>query len=282
MANINAKTEVITPEVARCYLEHNDINRIPNKGQIAFYANMMQNGEWQLNGEAIVFSEDGRLIDGQHRLMACVYANVPFETLVVRGVQEGAFVTIDKGRTRTHADIFRISGIANSSNISAIILKYKLMSNSPSNLSRGGEESNSKSYFSTKQSSESMMKEYGEDPEYWQDIYSFSASCYRRCRLFTVSFIGGVTAYLNKEKGYEIEYVRGFFEQLYFEEITEMNVFRTLRRMLMNDAMKAGKIRMSNSYKIQLLIKAWEAYKNDKDVQCLKWDSVREKERVFE
>lgn len=282
MANINAKTEVITPDVAKCYLEHNDINRIPNKGQIAFYARMMQNGEWQLNGEAIVFAEGGRLIDGQHRLMACVYANVPFETLVVRGVQESVFTTIDKGRTRTHGDVLKISGITNSNQIAATIVKYALLCNSATNLTRNSEKSSSEFYFSTKVSSERILAIYNQDPAYWQEMNTFVSSCYSRCRLYNISFVGGVIAYLDKEKGYSLDYIRTFFEQLFFEEKTDMKIFRLLRTKLVDDAMKAGRIRMSPTYKIQLLIKVWEAYKNNREFSCLKWTPNVEPERVFE
>ena len=98
---IKTNVEVITPAVAAEYLRlYNQGNRKPNKAQVAYYAKMMNEGEWELNGESIKFSGSGetlRLLDGQHRLMACVEANVPFETLVVRDIEEKTFDTLDQG-----------------------------------------------------------------------------------------------------------------------------------------------------------------------------------------
>lgn len=50
----------------------------------------MRNGNWKANGEAIKFSSTGRLLDGQHRLRACVKEQVPFTTLVIRGLEDEA------------------------------------------------------------------------------------------------------------------------------------------------------------------------------------------------
>ena len=88
---ITAKVEKITPEIAKEYLKMNSRN--PRKrmdwSTINKYASDIAAGLWTLNGEAIIFDEDGYLVNGQHRLCGVVKANVPFQTLVVRGVARG-------------------------------------------------------------------------------------------------------------------------------------------------------------------------------------------------
>lgn len=101
-----AQIEVITPDKAREYLNSNTHNRAPIKSAIDEYANFMRDGQWSLNGQAIVFDADGVLLDGQNRLTACVIAGVPFQTWVVRGVTDArAFVTTDVGRGRNARDM---------------------------------------------------------------------------------------------------------------------------------------------------------------------------------
>lgn len=282
MANITAKVEVITPEVAKCYLEHNEGNRILNKGQVAFFAKMMQEGTWQVNGEAIVFDKNGRLVNGQHRLSACLYANVPFETMVIRGVEEETFYTFDTGKVRTSGDVLKIGNVMYGTMIAAIINKYKKMCMLPNMNTFTNLGGQAKDYFVCKISNGDILKEYEDNPDYWQMICTFSASCYRSCRFLTISYIGGVVAFLNKEKGYELEYVCDFFEQLFFDERTELDIIRMLRKRLVDDAMKGKTVKMSNTYKEQLIIKTWECFKSGRSPKELKWNPSQEKERRFE
>lgn len=85
---ITSKIETITPEIAREYLSKNSRNprKTMNPAVIRKYADDIKAGLWQLNGEAIIFDEDGFLKNGQHRLCAVIQANKPMSTLVVRGV----------------------------------------------------------------------------------------------------------------------------------------------------------------------------------------------------
>lgn len=283
MVNITAKVEIITPQVAKCYLEHNGNNRILNKGHVAFLAKMMQAGTWQVNGEAIVFDKNGRLVNGQHRLSACVYANIPFETMVIRGVEEETFFTFDSGKTRSSGDVFKIQGIINAKSVSACINKYLSMCVSPDrNMFSNDTSKKENSYTTSKLSNSTLLEEYKSAPDLWQNIHSFASACYNRCRLLTTSNVGGVIAFLHKKCGYELEYVCIFFEQLFYEECTELKTMALLRQKLINDGMKGGTMRMSLRYKEQLIIKAWESYKTGKELVLLRWQPNIEKERRFE
>lgn len=85
---ITTKIETITPEIANEMLSHNSRNprKVMNRAVIRKYADDIAAGLWQLNGEAIIFDEDGFLKNGQHRLCAVIQAGKPMKTLVVRGV----------------------------------------------------------------------------------------------------------------------------------------------------------------------------------------------------
>ena len=112
-ANITADIEEITPEVANELLQTNTNNRELRQSTIERYAAQIQDGLWELNGEAIKISGEGKLLDGQHRLHAVVRVNKTIESVVVRGLNPETFHTLDLGRSRTPADIFYIKGEKN-------------------------------------------------------------------------------------------------------------------------------------------------------------------------
>lgn len=108
------QVEKITPEIARQFLAKNLSNRpLKKTSTVAVFAAAMKRGEWVLNGDAIRFSSDGVLLDGQHRLEAVVKSGATIYSLVVYGLPPSTFDTIDRGRPRTTADMLAIRGEKN-------------------------------------------------------------------------------------------------------------------------------------------------------------------------
>ena len=101
---------LVTPEMAEEWLKDNPANRRLAKTTVSAYMRDMLAGKWKLSGDPIRFSPDGRLIDGQHRLKACVLGKVPFKSLVIRNVPHDVMRVIDHGRSRTVADNLHIEG----------------------------------------------------------------------------------------------------------------------------------------------------------------------------
>ena len=66
----------VSPEMATKWLEKNIVNRRIRDYKVNAYARDMKNGDWRLNGEAIVFNKSGQLVDGQHRLNAIAKSGV--------------------------------------------------------------------------------------------------------------------------------------------------------------------------------------------------------------
>ena len=119
MKQIGSSIETITPDIAAQWLRSNSGNRPLSRNTVEVYVTDMRAGRWQLNGETIIFDESGGLINGQHRLTACVKAGVPFVSAIVRGVDRSSFVTMDNGRRRKAADVLAISGEVNTLLLSA-------------------------------------------------------------------------------------------------------------------------------------------------------------------
>ena len=102
--NIVAEVVRITPAMATSWLRANKINRPVRKRHMNFLASEIHAGNWQVNGQAIVIAENENVLDGQHRLLAVIEAGQAIDTLVVYGISESAFATIDTGAVRTGAD----------------------------------------------------------------------------------------------------------------------------------------------------------------------------------
>jgi hypothetical protein len=82
---------------------------------------MINGGDWYVNGATIVFGDDGRLCDGQHRLAACVKSGKTITCLCIWGVDTMAFTTMDTGRIRTGPDALRSNKIPYVSAVSAAV-----------------------------------------------------------------------------------------------------------------------------------------------------------------
>ena len=111
----------ITPEHAAEMLSRNTKNRSISRPHVISLVKTMTAKDMVFNGQAIVVSEDGELLDGQHRLKACVESGIPFDTLVVYGVKQSAFATIDSGRKRSVGDFLSISGEQNVTKLSGAV-----------------------------------------------------------------------------------------------------------------------------------------------------------------
>lgn len=88
-------TEEIAPTDAHKYLAHNAGNRKIVQSHIDMITRDINEGNWRFNGTPVCFAHTGRLMNGQHRLYACIEAGQPIECTVVRGLAEEAFHTYD-------------------------------------------------------------------------------------------------------------------------------------------------------------------------------------------
>jgi hypothetical protein len=102
---ITARVEMITPDIAANYLECNTNNRNASWRTVDKYSHALKEDQWRLNGETIKFDSTGKLIDGQHRLKACMESGFPILTIVVRGLSPVAFQAIDQGQVRSFSEI---------------------------------------------------------------------------------------------------------------------------------------------------------------------------------
>lgn len=279
MNNVTSQVETITPEMAKEYLMFNNVNRPLNKKIVDFYAKQMAKGQWRVNGEAICFTRDGNMANGQHRLNAIIKCGRPIQILVVRGCDEDSFITYDSGRNRKISDAFALSGILNYINISSIITRYFLLHNDLNAISKEGRSSGANLKGDKKKSRKDFLDEYELSPELYQKAYRLAKSCVDKMRLMKVSEVGGLYVYLIKDKGHSEDVVESFFRMLFFKENILNNTIHTLRDKIIQDRMSNNT--MTARYKSAIIAKTWNAYITGKELKVLLWSESNEGKILF-
>lgn len=260
---IQFQKQLITPTMAQEYLSKNTSNRRVKQPLVIQYANDMFAGRWKEDtGEAIKITIDGRILDGQHRLLAIVKSKVPVWMHVVLNVKEEVFDVLDTGSSRNATDVFLVKGIRYDNIIPSIISVHNLLVNNK----RYGAQKNYKS------TNAMLLDQYFSDEVFWQNVAHKSRSWYLSfAKILTPSFIGGFYSYfllLNEKKAecFMVELTTGI-------RVTN-EVVMLLRNTLMKDKISPKK--MPPTLKMALIIKAWNAYVTNQSVKLLKFDTLRE------
>lgn len=125
---------VIDPGSAQKILEQrNQGNRPPKPNKVQQFAADITKARWGLTGDTIKFAPDGRLLDGQNRLAACVRANQNFTTHVVFGIDPHLFGRMDIGKPRNAADVLHIAGYKYASTLASALRWAYLIDTNPYN-----------------------------------------------------------------------------------------------------------------------------------------------------
>lgn len=122
-AEPTAELQVVTPQMAAAWLESNEGNRNVRKVKVNTYAKSMRAGDWVITGEGVKFDWNGRLFDGQHRLLAVVQAKTAVPMFVFRELDPNAQTVVDTGAKRSPADALKFAGVEHYTNELAAIAK---------------------------------------------------------------------------------------------------------------------------------------------------------------
>jgi hypothetical protein len=96
----------IDSELASKMLATSPGNRSLRKNTVSHYAHAMARGEWRV-GQAIEFDCLGQLRNGHHRLNAVIAYGHSVDFMVVTGLPEDVFATMDIGLNRTMGDLLQ-------------------------------------------------------------------------------------------------------------------------------------------------------------------------------
>lgn len=102
---------ILTPKIAAYWLrEFNFHNRNLRARGISSLAIDIVTGGWDLNGDSIRFDINQIMIDGQHRCTAVAQSGIPVPIILVTGLEPLAQDTIDTNMRRSFADALRLAG----------------------------------------------------------------------------------------------------------------------------------------------------------------------------
>jgi len=259
MEQLTINRVIITPEHAKQLLQKNKNNRKIKQPTVKRYANDMANGRWKSDtGEMIKISKEGNVLDGQHRLMAIVMANVPITMHIIYNVSQSVFDVLDTGAVRNAPDVFKVEGVKNNSSIPSIIQTYNLLKNKT--------KLGSRTKYNSLTNAE-LLQKYNEKPDFYQSVYHRASSWYKQfSKILPISLIGGLYIYfrdIDEDDAVEFNNQMCGGYSISHESIV------LLRNTLIKDKVSTKSISIDT--KIAYIIKVWNAYRQDKVIKQLKW-----------
>jgi hypothetical protein len=134
----------VTAELAEEWLKENVGNRRLRMFTVEKYAADMVAGRWMLSTDVIGFDTTGRLIQGQHRLMAVIVANeqkpgISVPMLIGFGFPPGSFDVLDQGTIRGVGTVLGTHGVTNVNIVAATARQLLFYDKFPNNIWRGNE-----------------------------------------------------------------------------------------------------------------------------------------------
>ncbi len=257
--DIKLSIERVTPDLAEQWLSVNIDNRDKKRESLAY---AMSNDEWMVNGETIVFSKDGILRDGQNRLMAVIESGKTIVSVIVRGIEPEAQVTMDSGVKRQVSDFLKMRGYKEYKKVATIgmallrVDKFGLQS-------AFYKVGNGRQAATTKESLAFIEKVY---ESRIAPIMSLStrASCFYRCVR-----MGTVAPLIEMFYKVDIDATYDFVEQLSGAK-TQCQPIQMLANRL-NKADKNKQSTITQGTVAALIVKTWNAYMQGETIATLKF-----------
>ncbi len=258
-----ANVEIITPEVATCYLSLNiDNNRNINKRALKSYVKQMKDGRWQLNGDAIKFNNLGQLVDGQHRLQAVIESETTISSMVIKGLPSDAFLTMDTGRKRISGDVLAIEGYKNTNTlagaVTAIVAIDKAWSQDAHNLSKTNGELSHREVLDYVTANPALV-----------DACQIVCSEFTKVRGY-ISPSYAVALYYKFSQKDEVLAANFFHGLSTGLGLTAESVIYQLREKLISNLGVKGINKLSVGSRVALTVKAWNSLRKNKVVKSLR------------
>lgn len=235
-------------------LQNNNMNRKMTRANVDYIKSEIESGKFVINGSSIVISEDGVLLDGQHRLKAISELNVELNMIVVRNAKKDVFSTIDSGKTRNAGDVLSSEKIPNANVIASSIKRIIEEFSSKRKTSKNG---------AIKLSNTEVLEFYKGHREKLQDITLKCLRLYQsQIKVTTVSVAVAMVFLFERE---DAKKAFPFIREVYTgNKETDSNAALTLRKRLINNKIE-GK-HMNDGVLRALFLIAFRAYKDGRDI----------------
>lgn len=270
--NIKDVAETITPDRARQLLEMNTKNRKINDNNLAGLVREIKAGRFVTNGDAIRISKSGTVLDGQHRLRACIIADTPIKALVITGLDDDTQYSMDAGVRRTLNTQLQIYGVKNATTVASMV---NVLS---------GRDTQHKSIETLVTHNATVPVTEG--VQYFKDnpwVIDYVKKCDRLAghqNLLNTSLIGLLWREFSAAASEEDADV--FFDLLKTGVgLTDGSAIFTLRNALIIDKTKLPQNRFTKKQRAALVIKAWNKYISGEECKVLRWQAGGAKPEPF-
>lgn len=262
------KTEIkqvmIGPAQAEELLQRNKNNRNIRKNQVEALAAAMKRGDWELSNDAIVVSEGGLLLNGQHRLLAVVQSGVTCPFILFTGASDSSFDIMDTPTVRKVSDVIQRKGGTNTIRCSSVIAKYLNICND--------KESGWETSCRFQNASQSTRREKIEVYErLHDDIHKWLNKCdnllSQNIVLAPITLLAAFALFLEKELHHPEEKIANFLKELCIDGRTSNSTILHVRKKLIRHRMKADLLPRHDDFRY--IIRAWNDYLQNKSVQVI-------------
>ena len=269
----NIEEILITPALATSWLEETKFdNRNISDRNVDRITRDIKAGKWVFDGNAIKFDKEGNLIDGQHRLWAIIRAQCNVLSLVVRGLENKAVDVIDTGKSRSNADVLHFNGYVNPcvlGNVCRISVGYRTSDKNLYAWASGA----SRTHLSTQE----IVKEAKANKSLVDAVQICQSQKFTKkfMGVGTAAFCYHIFAKIDKLQTDEFFYLLEKGSNLpEGSPILALRTCLTLRDHLTSKLTKGGNYRCA--YLIALIIKSWNAFREERTVKRITWVMDRE------
>jgi len=268
MTSLRITVEKVGPEVAQSWLDAQGLNRNFKTRMVDAIARDIREGNWRTTGDTIKFDSEGRLLDGQNRLMAIVRSGMTVELAIARNViADDVLIAVDHGTPRTVADALRMRGYSDPNNLAALVgLVISYRAGKPWSIERKLNVSEALDALET--------------DEPWLDSLKLGGRVRKH--------VGGQRSTMSAVAHLAGEYDRDLRDDFYEALITgigleEGSPVLALRSRLISDAQKRGHAspRMSRKYVAAITIKAILAFDAGAETRTMRWRSSGPQAEAF-
>lgn len=247
----------ISPAQAQFLLERGARNRPLKEVRAQRIAAEIQAGTWRPNGETIIFDDKGRCVDGQHRLRGCVLADKSIKAYCVFDIPARFFPSFDQGVSRGGSDTAALMGFSNYNTVAAVArlaIQY-----ADGSIDKSQACSNDRLRLYMERNREKLTTAVSVVVRLRKGLMKLVPPSYP-------AFLYYVAAETQPFRALD------FVEKLASGEGLKRGDGLLLFRQRMTELI-GDKHAVRPNHKLALLVKAWNAYVQDKPIGTLKWNS---------
>ena len=253
---------LLTPEKAKMLLDGMyEFQRKISNCHIMRYTDAIERGLWLFDGMPIRVDWFGRMFDGQHRCEAVIRTGKAIRVLIIYGLDPETYKVCDRGKTRNFADALRRNGEKYCKYLAFALISVQIYKEK-GNFNRGG-------VFRYTLQTDDILKLLKQRPELRTSIQKV-----RSVKPVLSVGIAATMHYLFSE----IDSAKAdeFFRKLATgEDCKKKDPILALRDRLLFD--KGQAIKMEREYKLAIIIKAWNAFRQGKPLTKLSWGGPKNK-----